>query len=363
MRVLVCTVVHNPTDARIFRREIGALLNAGAEVHAIAPWKSDTPGDERVVRHTVPRAVGRNRFEALRAARSRVRALATDVDVVMVHDPELLLVLPWSVLRQTKTPVIWDVHEDLAAAITTKSYIPPALRKTLSFIVRRLEKLAERKCTLILAESAYQDRFTKQHEPVLNLPLVPDELPSTPRLRQAIYVGSITKHRGLDLMIELAGKLAPHHIQVRIIGETHSEQDAAALRAATNVSWDGPLPNAVAMAEVEQSMVGLSLLADIPNYRHSMPTKILEYMASGAVVVSTPLPLAVDVIGADGVVLSGFDSSCVASAAENIVSLVNDDLKRHELTQRAFTRVKTDYNWNIAGVAFASFVRDIAKTN
>ena len=164
-------------------------------------------------------------------------------------------------------------------------------------------------------------------------------------------------------MIELADKLAPHQIKIRIIGETHSEADTAALRAATNVSWDGPLPNAVAMAEVEQSMVGLSLLADIPNYRHSMPTKILEYMASGAVVVSTPLPLAVDVIGSDGVVLTGFDSSCVESAAENIVALVNDDARRHDLTQRAFMRVKTDYNWNVAGVSFAVFVQGIAKAN
>lgn len=361
MRVLVCTVVHNPTDARIFRREIGALLNANAEVHVIAPWKENTPGDERVKRYPVPRAVGRHRFEALRAARSRVREFATDVDVVIVHDPELLLVLPWNVLRQTKTPVIWDVHEDLAAAITTKSYIPQALRSTLSFIVRRLEKIAERKCTLILAESAYQDRFTKKHVAVLNLPLVPDQLPTTPRQRQAIYVGSITMHRGLGLMIELAAHLAPHNIHVRLIGETHSAADAAAIHAAPNVLWDGPLPNDQAMAEVEQSMVGLSLLADIPNYRHSMPTKILEYMASGAVVVSTPLPLAVDVIEADGVVLSGFDSTCVKAAAESIIALVDSENQRNDLTHRAFTRVQRDYNWNIAGAEFASLVQSIAK--
>jgi glycosyltransferase involved in cell wall biosynthesis len=362
VRILVCTVVHNPTDARVFRREIGALLDAGNEVLAIAPWQPQTPGDERVIRYPIPRAVGRNRFEALRAARSRIRDLAPKVDVVMVHDPELLLVLPWAVLKQTKTPVIWDVHEDLAAAITTKSYIPTVLRSTLSFIVRRLEKVAERKCTLILAESAYQERFTRQHQAVLNLPLVADSLPNNSRLRQAIYVGSITQHRGLGLMLELANQLAPHGIAIRLIGETHNESDTAAIKATKNVSWDGPLPNAEAMREVEQSMVGLSLLADIPNYQHSMPTKILEYMASGAVVVSTPLPLAVDVIEEDGVVLAGFDSTCVEQAVGHIVELVNNEAARTALTKRAFERVKRDYNWNVAGKTFATYVQSISKT-
>ena len=75
MKVLVCTVVHNPTDARIFRREIGALLDAGHEVTAIAPWRTDTPGDSRVARVTVPRAVGRRRpvpFGPLRHAELQI---------------------------------------------------------------------------------------------------------------------------------------------------------------------------------------------------------------------------------------------------------------------------------------------------
>ena len=37
MRVVVCTVVHHPADARIFYREIQALLDAGHDVTYIAP--------------------------------------------------------------------------------------------------------------------------------------------------------------------------------------------------------------------------------------------------------------------------------------------------------------------------------------
>ncbi|HEX4829649.1 MAG TPA: glycosyl transferase, partial [Trebonia sp.] len=38
MRVLVCTAVHHPADARIYFRQIRALLDAGHQVTYIAPW-------------------------------------------------------------------------------------------------------------------------------------------------------------------------------------------------------------------------------------------------------------------------------------------------------------------------------------
>jgi glycosyltransferase involved in cell wall biosynthesis len=359
VKVLVCTVVHNPTDARIFRREIGAILAAGHDVTAIAPWQSNTPGDAQVVRVTVPRAVGRTRLAALRAARARLRDLGPSHDVVIIHDPELLIAMPWGDMRRSKTSVVWDVHEDLAAAILTKAYIPALVRRPLAAAVRVVEAWAEKRCTLLLAEKGYQARFRKQHAQVLNLPYVADEMPAGERKRQAIYVGSITQHRGLGMMIALAEQLAAHNILLRLIGETHNASDAAAIRACSNISWDGALPNAAAMAEVEQSMIGLSLLADIPNYRHSMPTKILEYMASGATVVSTPLPLAVEVLGADGIVLSGFDESCLPQAVSEIVDLVNNPERRQRLTAAGFERVHTQYNWHVAG---SEFVRVLEAT-
>src|ERR1035438_4123456 len=69
MRVVVCTVVHHPMDARILHRQIRALLDAGHQVSyiaplracGVAPWPGVTAAD-------VPRAVGRSRLAALPAA-------------------------------------------------------------------------------------------------------------------------------------------------------------------------------------------------------------------------------------------------------------------------------------------------------
>ena len=41
------------------------------------------------------------------------------------------------------------------------------------------------------------------------------------------------------------------------------------------------MPNADALRLVEGSLAGLSLLQDEENFRHSMPTKVAEYMARG----------------------------------------------------------------------------------
>ena len=74
----------------------------------------------------------------------------------LVHDPELLLVLP---AKGKRPPTVWDVHEDTAAALTTKAWLPEWLRPVAAGGVARAEHLAERNLHLILAEHGYNARF------------------------------------------------------------------------------------------------------------------------------------------------------------------------------------------------------------
>jgi hypothetical protein len=73
MRVVVCTVVHHPADARIFYREIAALLDAGHDVTYIAPHDEASASADKDTQQSaerergsltlvpIPRAVGRRR--------------------------------------------------------------------------------------------------------------------------------------------------------------------------------------------------------------------------------------------------------------------------------------------------------------
>ncbi len=346
MRVLVCTVVHHTTDARIFRREIGALRDAGIDITAIAPWSATDVGNASYQKIAIPRAVGRKRFGSWRAARARISALAVTADVLLIHDPELLVVIPWRELRRCGVRVVWDVHEDLPAALAVKHYLPVAVRSMLVPIVRSIEHWAERRATLLLAEQAYQQRFHQPHAQVLNLPLVPEAMPSGERLRRAVYVGSITQARGLDTMLAMAPMLASADIALLLIGEAPSQRDREAIAATPNVTWTGAMANADAMREVEHSMVGLALLADLPNYHHSMPTKVLEYMASGTAVVATPLPLSRQVLGDAGILLESFADA--RATADAVIALCDDHGRREHMTSAAFARVQGHYDWNSA---------------
>ena len=192
--VLVVTVVHHPEDARIRHREIAALLDAGIPVTYAASFTDHDVHPGTVPGLTtidLPRAVGRRRLRAARAARAVVRRLAPQHGAVIVHDPELLVALAGLRLPH----LIWDVHEDTAAAIEVKGWLPPALRRPASAGVRLLERAAERSRHLLLAEPGYADRFSGQHVVVPNTTTVPATV-SLPQSNRVVYLGSVTVARG-----------------------------------------------------------------------------------------------------------------------------------------------------------------------
>ena len=169
-RVLVVTVVHRPDDARILHREIASLRADGHTVTYAAPWRATgvVPPDGLQVRD-LPRATGRDRLTALLAARDLLRREADAHDLVVLHDPELLLAVRL-VGTGRLPPVVWDVHEDTAVALGDRPWVPRPLRRLLAWGVRRLERWAERHVHLVLAEDGYRERFRRVHPVVRNHP-------------------------------------------------------------------------------------------------------------------------------------------------------------------------------------------------
>jgi len=377
MHVVVCTVVHHPADARIFYREIQALLDAGHDVTYIAPrgesgsqptvparpaadaadgsdrGQGDGQGAGRpgtLAAVPIPRAAGRRRVGALRAARAAMAKQAPGADLLLVHDPELLLVLP---PKRKRPPTVWDVHEDTAAALTTKAWLPTWLRPVAAGGVISAEHLAERRLHLILAEHGYNARFKGTHPVVPNTTNVPAEAapPSSPK--RVVYVGHISPDRGSAEMTELGRLLAPHGIAVELVGPADAAARAHIEAAGDAVNWHGFVPNADAMRLVDGALAGLSLLQDEANFRHSMPTKVAEYMARGVPVISTPLPLAVKMVEAAE---SGFvvPFNAPEAAAEAILRLDADPDLRVKMGLRAHDYAQANLAWPPHAAAFVA---------
>jgi glycosyltransferase involved in cell wall biosynthesis len=365
VRVVVCTVVHHPADARIFFREIRALLDAGHDVTYIAPHGEpgqrpvrdqgqDLDFPERTVGSlttvTIPRAVGRRRLGPLRAARAAMAAQMAGADLLLVHDPELLLVLP---PRRRRPPTVWDVHEDTAAALTTKSWLPAWLRALAAGGVHTAEQLAERRLHLLLAERGYQDRFGSTHPVVPNTTYVPPQAAPPSGPRRVVYVGWLSPDRGSAEMVELGRLLAPHGIAVELIGQADGAARAHIEAGREFVHWHGFVPNADALRLVEGALAGLSLLQDEANFRHSMPTKIAEYMARGVPAISTPLPLAAELVEAAeaGFVVPFNDPR---AACDAILKLDADPDLRVHMGQRAHAYALRNLAWAPHAAAFVA---------
>mgnify|MGYP001321892503 CR=1 FL=1 len=377
MRVVVCTVVHHPADARIFYREIQAILDAGHDVTYIAPHgepaapvrdedqgqgqgqgQADSErGRGSLRRVTIPRASGRRRVGALRAAKAAMAEQAAGADLLLVHDPELLLVLP---PKDKRPPTVWDVHEDTAAALTTKAWLPEWLRPVASGGVKKAEQLAERNLHLILAEHGYNARFAGEHPVVPNTTYVPEAAAPPSGPRRVVYVGWISPDRGSAEMVELGRLLKPHGIAVELIGQADAAARAHIEAGGDAVHWHGFVPNADALRLVEGALAGLSLLRDEENFRHSMPTKVAEYMGRGVPVVTTPLPLAVELVeAADGGFVVPFNDP--RAAADAVLKLDADPDLRVKMGLRAHEYARANLAWPPHAAAFVAQLETWAK--
>ncbi len=364
MRVVVCTIVHHPADARIFHRQIRALLEAGHQVIYLAPAEEERFYTERTGLQPqvipVPRAVGRNRLGALRAARRELARHAVGADLLLIHDPELLLALP---PRRKRPPTVWDVHEDTAAALSTKAWLPRPLRPPVAAAVHAAERLAERRMHLILAEQGYVTRFSRTHPVVPNTTYVPQAAaPPDPAAQRVVYVGHLSPDRGVAEMIEVAALLRPHGIEMELIGpaDAHARAMIEPVRAQGLLRWPGFVPNDQAMAMVDGAVAGLSLLQDEPNFRHSMPTKVVEYMARGVPVVTTPLPAAADLVTRYecGFVVPFGDPR---AAADAVLQLAGDASLRAKMGSRGHEAARSSLGWPSDARAFVVQLEDWAR--
>ncbi|GAB3455499.1 glycosyltransferase family 4 protein [Streptomonospora sediminis] len=362
MHALVATVVHHPEDARILHRQIRALLDAGHQVtymapfadRGVTPWQDLTPID-------VPRAAGRRRLGSLRAARKALAAKAPQADVLLFHDPELLLALP-----RKRPATIWDVHEDAAAALLTKPWMPRPLRRPLGPIVRSFERRAEKQMHLLLAEEGYRGRFALSHPVVPNTTNVPAELERRPGTDRVVYLGHLSEARGANELVEMGRRLRPHGIRVEVIGAA-DPSIRPMLREAQreeSIEWYGFVPNDQALRMVSGALAGICLLQDTPNYRSSLPTKVVEYMAHGLPVISTPNPAAVSLVtgrneGECGTVVPFGDG---AAAADAVLRLQSDAELRERYSATGHTIARTSFHWPVQADLFVQQLEEWAGT-
>jgi glycosyltransferase involved in cell wall biosynthesis len=287
-------------------------------------------------------------YRTIRAAR------AIEADVYHLHDPELLI---WKwLLERPGRVVIYDMHEYVAGAITTRPWIPDGLRRALALCWKLLERIVLRSSPVVLAENSYAAHYPwlKRKAIVLNLPDTDALFAMNTKHASdtAVYVGRVSATRGSLRMIEALRLLQERGINLGLhvvgpIAETHRQELVATIERGNvrGVLLHGYQQPLAAWQVAASSIAGLAILEPEPNYINSFPTKMFEYMALGLPVVVSNFPLYRQIVeGAGcGICVDPLDAGAIADSLER---LVRDPQLRRDMGQRGQDAVRNEYRWD-----------------
>jgi glycosyltransferase involved in cell wall biosynthesis len=367
-KVVHLTSVHVWSDTRIFQRMCQGLSRRNWDVTLVAAnVATQSVNGVHVVGVRVPS------LRVLRAIVGGYRitraALAVEADVYHIHDPELLL---WKwLLRSRRKPVIYDMHEYVPGAITTRPWIPTLLRKSLSALWGLVERTTLRRTPVVLAETSY-----RAHYPWLTNNVIVLNLPDTEALLSisaekkthgVVYVGRVSTARGSIRMLEALLLLRQRGVSVALdivgpIAESHRRELEEIIRREElkDVRLHGYMKPDEAWRIAKPALAGLAVLSPEPNYIGSFPTKMFEYMALGLPVVVSDFPLYKDVVAGNecGICVDPLNAQALADAIERLVK--NPDYAE-KLGMNGREAATTRYRWDQQLDALERFYSDTMR--
>jgi len=321
-KIVHCATTHRAGDPRIFYKECRTLVNAGHEVVFIVPHDRDEVIDSVQIR-AVPRP--RNGRERLTTTVRDVyrRAMAEGPRAIChLHDSDLL---PAGLaLKRRGRRVVYDAHEDTPKQMRYQHWLPRPVRPVAALVASMLERVGGRVFDgIIAAEPQNASRFpaTKtalvQNFPIVDELIDPAAVPYSERESIVLYVGAITRVRGVDEMIRAVQSL-PDRLAPKLVlgGPFHPPSLEDDVREQARVECLGYLRRKEVAMWLGRARVGLVVLHPTRKYVESYPTKLFEYMAAGVPVVASNFPVWRQIVAEAGcgLTVDPFDAGALADA-------------------------------------------------
>jgi glycosyltransferase involved in cell wall biosynthesis len=283
-------------------------------------------------------------------ARTAARRVAADV--YHLHDPELLPL--GFLLAADGHRVLFDAHEDLAAQIMSKPYLPAFVRPLLAACARGLQWLSGRLLSGIVAATPAiaagyppAKTFLVQNFPLPNELELVAGLPYAERPSRIAYVGGVTAVRGVAEMIQAAGLVSQERECILTMAGRCEEgllERCRGIPGWSQVEALGWRSRSEVATLLGESRVGLVLYHPEPNHLKAQPNKLFEYMAAGIPVVASHFPLWSELLRRYdcGLVADPLDPASIAAA---ISWLLDHPVRAREMGENGRRIVLERFNW------------------
>ncbi|MCD4650871.1 MAG: glycosyltransferase [Candidatus Cloacimonetes bacterium] len=348
-KVCIFTTVHNWNDNRIFFKEAKSLaLYYKVELHAPADFEKKTiDGIEVIGLPQEKRLIKRVRIWFILWK----RLLASDAKVYHFHDPELLVIgLLLSLLHKKK--VVYDVHEQYRETLKNKLWLSLTTRQIAITVYDILERLGYKYLSLlVLVRRTSQQHYPGKSIKLQNFPIL-IEVPKTNKKKwDLVYIGGITKSRGIFELIRAIDILARkgRKVSLLVIGPIFEKEDEILWEISRRglddlITLKGRIPYNQAIPLLVQCRIGLAVLHPTGNYQAMYPTKIFEYMLLGLPVITSNFKLYKGIVETEqcGLTVNPYNPWELADA---ISVLLKNPKLRKKFTENGRRAIKEKYNW------------------
>lgn len=367
---MLATASHRPFDTRIFHKEARTLVANDFSVTLIIP-REGAPEEEyvsgvRLLSVKFPR----HGLEKLLLTPLLILKKAWQEPreaVIHVHDSELLLIA--LLLRLSGRTVIYDAHEDTPLQISYQHWLPRWAKPVYAGFYYALEKLVGKTFNHIIVAEPIIQRYFPAHKTTLihNFPIKAPFLqraPTSPedeRENRAVYIGSISRVRGLDEMLQ-AIALARQQVDVTLLlaGGFHPATLQQQINDRSEVDYRGWVALDQLVELNFRSKIGLIVPHPVARYRTNLPVKVFEYMAAGLPVILAETSAAAQFVQeCDGGIL--VDPLNPTQIAEAIVYLIGHEAEARQMGRRGQQLIFDKYNWESESRKLLALYTDLSQ--
>lgn len=351
-KILQLTSAHTAKDLRVFMKTACSLSAAGYEVVMLGPNAEQEVFEGIQIKGFRSRGGRLGRFLVAPFVIARM-IIAEKADIVHFHDPDLLWV--GFLTRLLGSKAVYDVHEDFSAAVYDRAWIPDFLRSPVAVLFGFFERLAVRFCSAAVAATPrIARRFPSSKTIVTNNYPLPSEilpeqgLPFAERSESFVYIGNISRERGVLKLIEAAQ--ISHQGNRAVFNLAGGFSDEALKRQVLNYSgrpffnYRGYIARTQVAELLSGAIAGMVTFLPLPNHLDSRPNKMFEYMSAGLPVIASDFPAWREMIEEQGCGLC-VDPEDPEKIAEAMNYLLTHLEEAQEMGVRGRAQVVDKMNW------------------